>query len=100
MNRKQRRLAARQAAAGLKVGPGGFEQALAEATRHHEAGRLGEAEALCRRLLEVRRDEPEVLHLFGLALHQQGGDEEALDCLSRLFTGYVVKIVVNGVAMS
>ena len=47
----------------------------------------------------VRRDEPEVLHLLGLALHQQGGDEEALDCLSRLFTGYVVKIVVNGVAM-
>lgn len=87
MNRKQRRLAARQAVAGLKEGPGGFEQALAEATRHHEAGRLGEAEALYRRLLKVRRDAPEVLHLLGLALHQQGGDEEALECLERAVAG-------------
>jgi tetratricopeptide (TPR) repeat protein len=45
---------------------------MAEAFWHHERGSLDEASRLYRRALATRPDDPDALHLLGLALLQQG----------------------------
>jgi len=55
----------------------------AAAVAHRQAGRLAEAEALCRRILKRAPNHPQVLHLLGSVLNQIGRREEAVDCLQR-----------------
>jgi protein O-GlcNAc transferase len=74
MNRQQRRAVAK---AGRGVG------ALAEAVRLYEAGRAGEADRLCRRILASDPDNVVALHVAGLVALQAGRNEAALDMLSR-----------------
>jgi len=55
----------------------------AAAVAHRQAGRLTEAEDLCRRILGRAPNHPQVLHLLGSVLNQTGRREEAVDCLQR-----------------
>jgi Tfp pilus assembly protein PilF len=60
-----------------------LDQALKLAVAHHQAGRLGEAEALYRRVLRALPTQADALHLLGVVAHQRGQHEEALDLISR-----------------
>jgi len=53
---------------------------MAQATAHHQAGRLAEAERGYRTILHGARDEPRALHLLGVIALQTGhlGDVEPL----------------------
>ncbi|MEE8428573.1 MAG: tetratricopeptide repeat protein, partial [Gammaproteobacteria bacterium] len=46
---------------------------------HHQAGRLAQAEAIYRRILERQPDHADALQLLGMAAHQQGRHAEAAD---------------------
>jgi len=87
MNRQERRKQERRARRSL--GPGGaadaaaLGRALATATRHHQAGRLGEAEALYRRVLKAHPGHVDTLHLMGVLRHQQGQVDEAIPLLEQ-----------------
>lgn len=63
--------------------PGGIAQALAEARAHHEAGRLREAEAICRDVLHRVPDEPDALYRLGVLTWQAGRADAAIDLLDR-----------------
>jgi tetratricopeptide (TPR) repeat protein len=60
---------------------------MARAIGLHQAGRLTEAEALYRGILEESPQEPEALHLLGVLSHQAGRHLEAVDLISRALTG-------------
>jgi len=51
------------------------------AVEHHQAGRLNEAEAICRHLIAQVPGFPDAHHMLGLLLHQAGHSEEALPVL-------------------
>jgi tetratricopeptide (TPR) repeat protein len=55
-----------------------IDQRLASAVQHHGAGRLAEAEALYRGVLQEAPHHPHALHLLGVLAHQLGRHEEAL----------------------
>ena len=57
--------------------------ALAPALAAHQAGRLDEAEALYRALLDAAPDHPDALHLLGVVRHQRGDDETAVALIGR-----------------
>lgn len=57
--------------------------ALAEGLRHHQAGRLTEAEALYRQALDARPDDPDALHLLGMAAFQAGQPEAAVSLVQQ-----------------
>ena len=59
------------------------QQALALALRHHEAGRLPEAEAIYQQILQNDPDHSDALHLLGLIAHQAGKHEEAVNLISK-----------------
>jgi tetratricopeptide (TPR) repeat protein len=61
-------------------------QRLAQAIGHHQAGRLTEAEALYRGILEESPREPDALHLMGVLAHQVGRHQKAIDLISRALT--------------
>src|SRR5688500_19368321 len=60
-----------------------FEQALAEATNHHRAGRLAAAEQIYRALLSRDPNHPQALALLGLIAHQVGRHDDAVTLISR-----------------
>jgi len=53
------------------------------AIEHHQAGRLLQAEAIYRRILQAAPNNPDALHLLGLIAHQTGKFETAVDLISR-----------------
>src|SRR5260370_25980865 len=58
-------------------------EALVHADRCRSEGRLMEAEALCRRVLEAQPGLPEANHLIGVIVHQSGQLGEAIEHLKR-----------------
>jgi tetratricopeptide (TPR) repeat protein len=56
----------------------GIDETLQAAVRHHESGRLVEAEQLYRQVLATWPREPNALHLLGLVALQAGRPEEAV----------------------
>jgi tetratricopeptide (TPR) repeat protein len=84
VNRKERRRAAKTegsaASAAVALDPRGL---LREAMAAHQAGRLNEAEALYRRLLAARPEEPDALHFLGVIEHQRGRSEAAIELIER-----------------
>ncbi|HEY2533288.1 MAG TPA: hypothetical protein VGJ20_36045, partial [Xanthobacteraceae bacterium] len=62
-------------------------EAIGEALRHADRfrceGRLIEAEAICRKILQVQPDLPEAEHLLGIIAHQGGKVGEALAHVQR-----------------
>jgi tetratricopeptide (TPR) repeat protein len=59
------------------------EPALQSAVRHHQAGRLAEAEALYRQVLVDHPGQSDALHLLGVIAHQSGRPQEALELINR-----------------
>jgi len=60
--------------------------ALAEAVEHHARGRLSQAEAGYRSVLQSAPDHPDALHRLGVLAHQVGRDEVALELIDRAIT--------------
>lgn len=59
-----------------------FEQSLKLAFEMHNAGRVREAEALCRVLMQVRPQSAQLLFLLGMILHKADRDLEAVKWFS------------------
>jgi tetratricopeptide (TPR) repeat protein/2-polyprenyl-3-methyl-5-hydroxy-6-metoxy-1,4-benzoquinol methylase len=78
MNRKQRRIAAKQGkpvatAHGIAIGPSaGIAELLALARRHHQSGELAEAESLYRKIIAIDQNHVDSLHLLGVIAYQVG----------------------------
>jgi predicted O-linked N-acetylglucosamine transferase (SPINDLY family) len=53
-------------------------EALTLALQHHQAGRLREAEAIYRQILQVAPNHPDALHLLGVTAHQEGHPDVAV----------------------
>ncbi len=62
---------------------GTIQRALQTAIAHHGAGRLAEAEAIYRRILEAQPRHPDAWHLLGVIAHQAGRSDIAVDFISR-----------------
>lgn len=63
--------------------PAAVPTLLAAAIDHHRAGRLAEAEALYAQVLESDPEEPDALHLLGLAHRAQGRVDAAIGLMER-----------------
>jgi predicted TPR repeat methyltransferase len=59
------------------------EEAIAIAIRCQTNGQLAEAEALYRKVLELKPNQPDALHYSGVLAHQQGRTEEAIGLINR-----------------
>ena len=59
------------------------ETVLHLAIRHHQAGRLAEAEPLYRRLLAAHPGHPDCLHLLGVLAHQSDRHDMAVDLIGQ-----------------
>lgn len=57
--------------------------ALQDALAHHRAGRLAEAEAAYRLVLDAEPDQPDALNLFGVLCIQKGAPEQGVESISR-----------------
>ena len=87
MNRQQRRRE-RSQARGAAIPPANAVPAVfALALDHHGAGRLGEAEALCRQILAVDAAHADSLHLLGVIAYQVGRLDLAVE-----LTGQAIRI--------
>ncbi len=71
-------MAHRGPAAGGEIGALALGDALALAEQHRLAGRLLEAEAQCRQIVQAQPAEPNAVHLLGLIAHQSGKLAEAI----------------------
>ena len=54
------------------------ERTLAQATEHHKAGRLGEAEGLYREILNVEPENADALHRLGILAIQTQNYQAAI----------------------
>jgi Flp pilus assembly protein TadD len=73
-----------------------IEQRLAAAVRHHEAGRLAEAEAVYRGILLEAPRHPHALHLLGVLAHQAGRHRQALDLIHQALEVHGPHAVFHG----
>lgn len=60
-----------------------IHQLFQAAMEHHQAGRLPEAEAIYRQVLQVAPDQPDALHLLGVIAHQEGKHEVAVELIAK-----------------
>ncbi len=58
-------------------------EALNTALQHHQAGRLQEAEALYRQILQAQPEHPDALHLLGVIAHHVGRHQIAVDLIGK-----------------
>ncbi|MFN4259868.1 MAG: tetratricopeptide repeat protein [Gemmataceae bacterium] len=58
-------------------------ESIQEAIRHHQAGRLDQAELIYRRLLDEEPNHADALHLLGIVAHQRGQHQKAAQLMSR-----------------
>src|SRR5687767_8798863 len=61
-------------------------RAMREAVAHHQAGRIAEAEAIYRRVLQQDPRDADALHLLGLLHHQAGRNDVAVEMISKAMT--------------
>src|SRR6516225_2579470 len=88
MNRKQRRMAAkqgkqipipaRQGATSVRIA-----ELLATGQRHHQAGQLAAAEGYYRKILAIDQNHVDSLHLLGVIAHQVGRHDMAVDLIRK-----------------
>ncbi len=67
----------------FKSKSGNPAQSMPAAIEHHEAGRLAEAEAIYRRVLEAEPEHVDALHFLGFLSFQQGSHERAAELIGR-----------------
>ena len=58
-------------------------EALSAALEHYQAGRLPEAESLCRQILQAQPTHPDALQLLGVIAYQGGRSDVAIDLLGQ-----------------
>ena len=58
-------------------------QALEMAVQHHRAGRLQQAEQICRQVLQADARNVGAMHLLGVLAHQVGRSDLAVEYLSQ-----------------
>jgi protein O-GlcNAc transferase len=58
-------------------------EALAVALEHHQAGRLSDAEAIYRQIVEAEPNHADAWHLLGVIAHQAGQFETAIEYIGR-----------------
>jgi predicted O-linked N-acetylglucosamine transferase (SPINDLY family) len=61
----------------------GIQEIFAEALRHHQAGRLTDAERLYRQVLQADSQHADALHFLGVLAHQLGRNEIAADLIQK-----------------
>ncbi|HEY8748673.1 MAG TPA: tetratricopeptide repeat protein [Tepidisphaeraceae bacterium] len=54
-----------------------------DAIAHHQAGRVAQAEAICRQILALNPNHPDALHMLGVVLYQRGRGTEAAEVFRR-----------------
>ena len=69
-----------------KEAPSGVQGVFADALRHHQAGRLSEAERLYRQVLLADAHHADALHFLGVLAHQAGRNEAAVDMIGKAIT--------------
>ena len=84
MNRKQRRAAGKRA--GGKSASQRRAATVATALRHYQAGRIGDAEAIYRRILAAEPRNFDALYLLGLLTYQLGRPEAARKLIETAIT--------------
>jgi predicted O-linked N-acetylglucosamine transferase (SPINDLY family) len=67
--------------------PPSSRSVLSEALRHHQAGRLAEAEALYGRILAAEPGHIDALHFLGVLAHQRGRHELAVELIRKAIAG-------------
>ncbi len=70
-------------AAALEVNASTLPHALDEARRLHQAGQIGQAERVYRKILEFDAEQPQVWYLLGAACQSLGLPEEACHCFEQ-----------------
>ena len=60
-----------------------FDQVMALAQEHHNAGRVPQAQALYRQILDAEPDHPDALHSLGVIAYQTGNNEIAAELIGR-----------------
>jgi tetratricopeptide (TPR) repeat protein len=60
-----------------------IQEAIQAAVQHHQAGRLGQAEALYRQVLAQQPNHPDALHLLGVIASQSGRHDVALQLIGQ-----------------
>jgi len=81
MNRKQRRMENKQRGFLPQGASPRVQDVFADALRHHQAGRLNEAERLYRQILQVDSRHAHALHLLGVLAHQVSRNDIAVDLI-------------------
>jgi len=81
MNRKQRRLAAKQNRGTEKKVT--LSDAVAMAIQLHQQGKLDEAEKIYQQVLQVNSDHPDALHFYGVLSHQKGKHDLAVELIAK-----------------
>ena len=60
-----------------------IHKAMQAAVEHHQAGRLPQAEAIYRQILQAAPNHPDALHLLGLIAHRAGKSEIAVELIGK-----------------
>ena len=89
MNRKQRRAQGKISPAAPQAAVPNLQQTFGEALRHHQAGRLQEAENIYRQILTADSRNTDALHLLGVVAHQVGRNDVAVELFGKA-------IAING----
>lgn len=76
MNRKQRRMAAKQSRSAEKKLS--LDDAVALAIELHQEGQFDQAEKIYQQVLEVKPEHPDALHYLGVLFHTRGQSEQAI----------------------
>lgn len=64
------------------------QKILQKALALHQAGKLAEADALYKKVLDAQPDNPDALHMSGVIAHQTGKTERAVALIGRAKKGY------------
>ena len=78
MNRKQRRAARKKGEHASATSDSFNDNSFLIAVAHFEAGRISEAEGICRKIIATNPAHSESLHLLGLIAHKRGRNELAI----------------------
>jgi protein O-GlcNAc transferase len=60
-----------------------LQDAIQLALRHHQAGQLREAESIYRQILQLHPNQPDALHLLGVAMQQSGNTTAAIEFIQK-----------------
>jgi predicted O-linked N-acetylglucosamine transferase (SPINDLY family) len=72
---------------------------LQNALEHHQSGRLSQAEALYRKILQIEPNHPDALHLLGMIAYQVGNSEVAAELIGKAISVYPTAPMYNNIGL-